>query len=135
MGLQRDCTRILGLEGYRVERIAWGAEGPRSRMRISIERRGIRSYECSGCRRRTWRVRDTKERTWDDLPWAEHPVTLVYQQRRVACRTCGIRTDKSAHAARAEPEVGAGVFRAGAKRDRGSWESARNQVGGSLSSL
>jgi transposase len=108
MGLQRDCTRILGLEGYRVERIAWGAEGPRSRMRISIERRGIRGYECSGCRRRTWRVRDTKERTWDDLPWAEHPVTLVYQQRRVACRTCGIRTDKSAHAARAEPEVGRG---------------------------
>jgi hypothetical protein len=48
MGLQRDCTRILGLEGYRVEPIAWGAEGARSRVRISIERRGIRGYECSG---------------------------------------------------------------------------------------
>jgi hypothetical protein len=40
MGLQRDCTRMLGLEGYRVAQIAWEAEGPRSRMRISIERAG-----------------------------------------------------------------------------------------------
>jgi transposase len=39
-------------------------------------------------------VRDSKLRTWDDLPWAEHPVTLVYAQRRVYCRTCGIRTER-----------------------------------------
>jgi hypothetical protein len=24
-------------------------------------------------------VRDAKERTWDDLPWAAHPVTLVFK--------------------------------------------------------
>jgi transposase len=40
------------------------------------------------------RVRSTKERTWDDLPWAAHPVTLVYRQRRVRCRRCGIRTER-----------------------------------------
>jgi hypothetical protein len=28
------------------------------------------------------------------LPWAAHPVTLVYVQRRVRCRTCGIRTER-----------------------------------------
>jgi transposase len=39
-------------------------------------------------------VRSTKERTWDDLPWAAHPVTLVYRQRRVTCRRCGIRTER-----------------------------------------
>jgi transposase len=39
-------------------------------------------------------VRSSKERTWDDLPWAAHPVTLVYQQRRVICRRCGIRTER-----------------------------------------
>jgi transposase len=33
-------------------------------------------------------------RTWDDLPWAAHRVTLVYVQRRVRCRTCGIRTEQ-----------------------------------------
>ena len=94
MGSQRECTRILGLKGFRVETITWDGEGPSVRVRIAIERRGVRGYECSGCRRRTWRVRDRAERTWDDLSWAEHRVMLVYQQRRLSCRTCGIRTER-----------------------------------------
>jgi len=44
-------------------------------------------------------MRDAKERTWEDLPWAEHPVTLVYAQRRVRCRACGIRTERVGFAA------------------------------------
>jgi transposase len=63
-------------------------------VRIWIDRRGIRGHQCASCGRRTWRVRDAKERWWDDLPWAEHPVTLIYLQRRVRCRTCGIRTER-----------------------------------------
>jgi transposase len=98
MGSLRECTRILGLEGFRVETIAWEAEGPRARVRVRIERSGIRGYECSGCRRRTWRVRDRKERTWADVAWAEHGVTLIYPQRRVDCRRCGIRTERVAFA-------------------------------------
>jgi transposase len=94
MGSRRECTRILGLVGFRVETVTWAGDGPNARVQIEIERRGIRGYECSSCRRRTWRVRDRAERTWDDLPWAEHRVTLVYQQRRVCCRTCGIRTER-----------------------------------------
>jgi transposase len=39
-------------------------------------------------------VRDAKVRTWEDLPWAEHPVTLRYRLRRLWCRTCGIRTER-----------------------------------------
>ncbi len=74
MGSQRECTRILGLASFRVETVEWEADGSRARIRVWIERRGIRGYECSGCRRRTWRVRDHAERTWDDLPWAEHRV-------------------------------------------------------------
>jgi transposase len=98
MGSRRECTRILGLEGFRVETITWDGDNSSLRVRIRIERRGIRGYECSGCRQRTWRVRDRAERTWDDLPWAEHRVMLVYQQRRIYCRTCGIRTERVAFA-------------------------------------
>ena len=94
MGSRRECTRILGLESYRVDRVEWEADGPRARVRIWIERRGVRGYQCAGCGRRTWRIRDAKDRTWDDLPWAEHRVTLVYAQRRVRCRACGIRTER-----------------------------------------
>lgn len=94
MGSLRECTRMLGLKGYRVERLEWETDHPRARVRIWIERRGIRGYHCAGCGRRTWRVRDAKARTWADLPWAEHPVTLLYAQRRVRCRICGIRTER-----------------------------------------
>jgi transposase len=65
-----------------------------SRVQIRIERRGARRYPCSGCGRRTRRVRSARDRTWDDLPWAAHPVTLIYRQRRVQCRRCGIRTER-----------------------------------------
>ena len=69
----RDCTWILGLTEYRVVELEREDDG---RLVIAVERRGIRRYVCSGCGRRTGRVRDAKVRTWDDLPWAEHPVTL-----------------------------------------------------------
>src|SRR5712691_3783653 len=64
-----------------------------SRLRVHLERRG-RRYPCSGCGRRTSRVRSLQERTWDDMPWAAHHVTLVYRQRRIVCRRCGIRTER-----------------------------------------
>jgi len=39
---------------------------------------------------------ESRERPWDGLPWAGHRVTLVYQQRRVCCQTCGVRTERVA---------------------------------------
>ena len=94
MGSQRDCTWILGLSGFRVVRVDREDDGVESRLRLQLERRGIRRYVCNGCGRRTGRVRAARERTWDDLPWARHPVTLVYRQRRVICRHCGVRTER-----------------------------------------
>ena len=94
MGSRRDCTWILGLAGFRVVTARADGETADSRVTIRIERRGARRYPCSGCGRRTRRVRSARDRTWDDLPWAAHPVTLVYAQRRVRCRHCGIRTER-----------------------------------------
>ena len=91
MGSLGDCTWILGLSEYRVVELTRGDDG---RLVIDIERRGIRRYVCAGCGRRTGRIRDAKVRTWDDLPWAEHPVTLRYSLRRLWCRHCGIRTER-----------------------------------------
>lgn len=69
-------------------------EEANGRLVIRIERRGVRRYTCSGCGRRTGYVRSTRDRTWDDLPWAAHHVTLLYRQRRIVCRQCGIRTER-----------------------------------------
>ena len=94
VGSRRDCTWILGLSGFRVVTAERDGERSESRLTIRIERRGIRRYPCSGCGGRTGRVRSLRDRTWDDLPWASHPVTVVYAQRRVQCRRCGIRTER-----------------------------------------
>jgi transposase len=95
VGSRRDCTWILALPGFRVVTTEYDestAEG--GRLTIRIEWRGVRRYSCSGCGGRTGWVRSSRERTWDDLPWASHHVTLVYPQRRVRCRRCGIRTER-----------------------------------------
>jgi transposase len=90
VGSRRDSTWILGLPGFRVVTM----EEAESRLTIRIERRGVRRYTCSGCGRRSGRVRSSRHRTWDDLPWAAHHVTLSYSQRRIVCRHCGIRTER-----------------------------------------
>jgi hypothetical protein len=51
MGSPRECTRIPGREGYRVKRLQWAPDGSRTRARVCIERRAIRGYESTGCRR------------------------------------------------------------------------------------
>jgi transposase len=93
VGSPCDCTWILGLPGFRVEQVETDEAAGDGRMRIRVARRG-RRYPCSGCGRRTSHVRSARDRTWDDLPWAAHPVTLVYRQRRIVCRRCGIRTER-----------------------------------------
>jgi len=94
VGSLRECTWILGLDKFRVVEMTKANDAPDSPIRLVVERRGLRRYTCSGCGHRTGRVRDQKARTWQDLPWATHPVTVVYAQRRVRCRRCGIRTER-----------------------------------------
>src|SRR2546428_10455693 len=89
---------ILGLAGFRVVATESDGDAVNSRLTIRIEHRGVRRYGCSGCGRRTSRVRSARDRTWDDMPWASHPVTLVYAQRRGRWRDRGIRTEQIAFA-------------------------------------
>jgi transposase len=91
---QRVWSRILDLDGYHVRHVGFNPHAESPRVWIDIERRARKPYECSGCHRRTSRVRDMKTRTWDDLPWGAHRVTLRYRLRRLNCRRCGIRTER-----------------------------------------
>ncbi|MBI4456831.1 MAG: ISL3 family transposase [Acidobacteria bacterium] len=94
MGSRRDCTWILGLSGFGVVRVEGDGEEADSRLRIWLQRRGRKGSRCGGCGRPSRRVRSVRDRTWEDLPWASHPVTLVYGQRRLICWRCGIRTER-----------------------------------------
>jgi len=72
VGSRRDCTWVLGLSGFRVVTMDESESG---RLVIRIERRGVRRYTCSGCGRRTGRVRSHRNRTWDDLAGAARPAS------------------------------------------------------------
>ena len=98
MGSLADCTRVLGLVGFRVSRVELDGDDPEVALRVEVERLGGRRYPCRGCGRRTGRGRDAARRTWRDGPWALHPVTIVYTQRRVICRQCGLRCERVAFA-------------------------------------
>jgi transposase len=91
VGSLRDCTWILSLSDYRVTGVERGED---ERLVLELEQKGLHRFTCSGCGRRTGHVRDAKLRTWDDVPWAERPVTLRYPLRRLWCRSCGIRTER-----------------------------------------
>jgi transposase len=80
VGSRRDCTWILGLPGFRVVTTESDGEAV-DRLMIRIERRGVRRYRCSGCGRRTSRVRSARDRTWDDVPWASHEVFMSFHRR------------------------------------------------------
>jgi transposase len=94
MGSRSELSRILGLSGYEVTSVEADDDFPNARLRVHIERDSRRSPVCSGCKRPCRKRRDRKIRTWDDLPWANHPVTLVYQLWRLRCPRCQIRTEE-----------------------------------------
>ena len=47
MGSRQEFTRILGLDGFRVETITWDGDGPTARVRIGIEQFLRRDQTCS----------------------------------------------------------------------------------------
>jgi transposase len=94
MGAQRAWSRILSSDRFRVRQVGFETDEPMPRLRIDLERGRVQRYRCSGCDRRTGKVRDAKWRNWDDLPWGPYRVTLRYRQRRLNCRQCGIRTER-----------------------------------------
>jgi transposase len=99
VGSPSELTKILALEGYRVTDIDFENEASNGRLWVHIERSGRRASVCSGCERPTSRRRDWKIRTWEDLPWAEHPVTLLCAVSRLRCPRCGVRTERLPFAA------------------------------------
>lgn len=94
MGSQSELTSIVGFPSYRVASVDFEEESPSSRAWVRLERSGRCAPRCSGCGRATTKRRDWKIRSWEDLPWAGHPVTLMCRVWRLRCPRCGVRTER-----------------------------------------
>lgn len=94
MGSPSELTSIVGLPNCRVAAVDFEDDSASSRAWVRLERSGRRAPRCSGCGRATTKRRDSKIRSWEDLPWAGHPVTLTCRVWRLRCPRCGIRTEQ-----------------------------------------
>lgn len=94
MGSPSELTSIVGFANYRVASVDFEDQSASSRAWVRLERSGRRAPVCSGCGRSTTKRRDWKLRSWEDLPWAGHPVTLMCVVWRLRCPRCGIRNER-----------------------------------------
>lgn len=90
---EESLSCILGLPGYGVVR--WEADEGTQTVTLWVTQTAKDPYyTCSGCGIGTRYVRDWKERRVRDLPWGPWQVWLVVEVHRVACRRCGVRTER-----------------------------------------
>ena len=94
MGSENELTSIVGFPNYRVASVDFEDDSLSSRAWVRLQRSGRRAPVCSGCGRATAKRRDWKIRSWEDLPWAGHPVTLMCAVWRLRCPRCGIRSER-----------------------------------------
>lgn len=94
MGSRSELTSIVGFPNYRIASVDFEDDSASSRAWVRMERSGRSAPVCSGCKRPTSKRRDWKIRSWEDLPWAGHAVTLMCQVWRLRCPRCGIRTEQ-----------------------------------------
>ena len=98
--LKRFIAEVLGFEGWKVVDWWWVQPNgvrykpvsrllvpPGTRLAVQVGRTWM--GRCSGCAKRCLKVKQHLEtRTWSDLPWCDHPVTIEYAPDRLKCRHC-----------------------------------------------
>lgn len=98
--LKRFIAEVLGFEGWKVVDWWWVKPGgvrykPLSRALVPAGTRLViqvgRTWmgRCSRCGKRCLKLKEHQDtRSWSDLPWCDHPVTIEYAPQRLKCRHC-----------------------------------------------
>jgi len=98
--LKRFIAEVLGFEGWKVVDWWWVQPNgvrykpvsrllvpPGTRLAVQVGRTWM--GRCSGCAKRCLKVKEHLEtRTWSDLSWCDHLVTIEYAPDRFKCRHC-----------------------------------------------
>jgi transposase len=98
--LSQFIQQVLGFDGWKVK--DWWYENsqgvwfkPVSRMLVPANAPLVvvvgRMWmgRCAKCGRRCQRLKEQQEsRNWRDLPWCEHPVSIIYAPKRLKCKHC-----------------------------------------------
>ena len=92
--MQKDyLTRVLGIQGFAVEKIEIGKEGHRSCVMVELKREQ-NEFICSGCHEKVREVIPYRERVIQHLSMWEHLSYLRFMQYRVICPRCGLKVEE-----------------------------------------
>ena len=92
--MQRDYfTRLLGIQGFVVNRMSLGKEGQRSYVILDLDRER-QEFVCSGCRQRIAEAIEYRERVVQHLSLWEHLTYVRVKQYRVNCPRCGLKVEE-----------------------------------------
>lgn len=82
-------TTLLGIQGYRVIRLA--VESRSSRPTVVLELQQVRrSHECGGCHRQLKQAHSSWWIQVQHLTWWQYPTVLRVRRYRVQCPRCGL---------------------------------------------
>jgi transposase len=84
--------RALRLEGVRVLGGEWIEDGRAGHVQITVALRPGRAPRCSGCGRAGGAVYDHRTRRWRHLDLGRTRLMLACRVARLACPTCGVRS-------------------------------------------
>jgi transposase len=86
-------TRLLGIQGFVVERMTIGTEKGRSCVIVDL-RRERQEFMCSGCGERVEEAVEYRQRVVQHLSVWEHLSYLRFKPYRVQCPRCGLKVEK-----------------------------------------
>lgn len=86
-------TRLLGIQGFVVNKISIGKEAGRRYVILDLKRERP-EYVCRGCQQRVAEVKGYRNREGPHLRWWEQLRILRVQQYRVICPRCGVKVEE-----------------------------------------
>lgn len=86
-------TRLLGIQGFVVNRISIGKEGNRSYVILDLDRER-QEFTCHGCKQIVTEAIEYRKRVVAHLSLWEHLTYLRVQQYRVVCPRCGLKVEE-----------------------------------------
>lgn len=86
-------TKVLGIQGFIVQKITIDQERHRSCVILDLDREE-KEFVCSGCHQKVKEVIPYRQRVVWHLSWWQHISYLRFMQYRVICPSCGLKVEQ-----------------------------------------
>jgi transposase len=96
MPCKEDISKLLGIEGFKVQSMTWEGKGWQKGVLITLKREAGYRFRCSGCKAEVQEAIPYRERVVQHLHWWQHTTFIGFQECRVVCPACGLKVEELA---------------------------------------